>query len=173
MDLIIVSHNFEKVIQLEKKEWLVFYYAGLSNILVALQKQNQEIDVWCNKAETFIIKADSLSKNNSEVYVLKSMLAAARIQVDKTFRIQKYGLLASKYASEALSLNNQNPRAQLVKAQVILNMPKVFGGGFDKAKPLFELVIDKSKSYKIESELYPKWGREVAELELMKRIKKQ
>jgi len=83
----------------------------------------------------FSRKADSLSKNNSEVMVLKSMIAAARINVNKMQRGQKFGLLASKYAAEAIKLNDANPRAHFVKAKAILNTPIAFGGGKKKRNP--------------------------------------
>lgn len=165
-DFVYAANCFEKLAVTEKKEWLAFYYAGLCNVLTAFEKQAKEIDIYCDKADVLIRKADSLSKNNSEVFVIKSMIAAARINVNKLQRAQKYGLLASKYAAEAVKLNDANPRAHYVKGKVILNMPMVFGGGEKKAKPIFELVLEKIKVYKAESDLHPSWGKPEAELEL-------
>jgi hypothetical protein len=160
--------DFENLALTEKKQWLPFYYAGLCNALVAFQKSKTEIDAWCDKAESFTRRADSLSKNNSEVLVLKSMITAARINVNKTQRGKKYGALATKLALEAIKLNDANPRAHFVKAQAILNTPPAFGGGEKKAKPVFELVLEKHKTFKPESALHPKWGRQEAEKELQK-----
>ena len=167
-EFIKAATDFENLALAEKKDWLPFYYAGLCDVLVAFQKSKTEIDAWCDKAESFARRADSLSKNNSEVLVLKSMITAARINVNKTQRGKKYGAVATKYAIEAIKLNEANPRAHFVKAQAILNTPPAFGGGEKKARPVFEMVLEKDKTFKPESGLHPKWGRKEAEKELQK-----
>ena len=168
-DFIYAANCFEKLAMTEKKEWLAFYYAGLCNVLAAFEKQNKDIDTYCDKAEGFSRKADSLSKNNSEVMVLKSMIAAARINVNKAQRGQKYGAMATKFAMEAVKLNDGNPRAHFVKAKAILNTPPALGGGEKKAKPVFELALEKAqKILKDGSIFFPTWGRAEAEQELKK-----
>ena len=167
-DFIKAANGFEGIALSEKKEWLAFYYAGLCDALAAFEKPSAEIDPLCNKADILAKKADSLSKNNSEVMVLKSMIAAARINVNKAQRGQKYGLMATKFAMEAVKLNDANPRAHFVKAKAILNTPPVLGGGEKKAKPAFELVLEKIKTYKSESSLAPSWGKDETEKELKK-----
>ena len=162
------ASGFETLAIAEKKEWLPFYYAGLCDVLNAFQKPKTEIDTWCDKAEGFARRADSLSKNNSEILVLKSMIAAARIKVNELKRGQKYGMQATKFANEAVKLNDANPRAHFVKAQATLYTPAAFGGGEKKAKPIFELAIEKSKTFKTESSLHPGWGKAEAEQELKK-----
>ena len=167
-DLVYAANCFEKLAIIEKREWLPFYYAGLCDVLAAFEKQNKDIDTYCDKAEIFARKADSLSKNNSEVAVLKSMIAAARINVNKAQRGPKFGLLAARYAEDALKLDNSNPRAYVVKGKVVLNSPKILGGGEKKAKPIFELAMEKMKTYKSESNLHPSWGSVETEQELKK-----
>jgi hypothetical protein len=168
VDFVKAAAGFETLASSEKKEWLPFYYAGLCDVLVAFEKSKTEIDTWCDKADVFARKADSLSKNNSEILVLKSMIAAARISVNQAKRGQKYGMQATKFANEAVKLDGANPRAHFVKAQAILYTPVAFGGGEKKAKPVFELAIEKTKTFKPESPLHPKWGREEAGKELKK-----
>ncbi|MCD6016993.1 MAG: hypothetical protein K0S53_114 [Bacteroidetes bacterium] len=167
------ANEFETMALSEKKEWLPFYYAGLCNVLAAFQKPKPEIDALCDKAEGLAHKADSLSKNNSEVLVLRSMIAAARINVNQAKRGQKYGMMARKFANEAVKLNDANPRAYFVKAQATLYTPAAFGGGEKKAKPIFELVLEKAKTFKPESNLHPTWGKTEADQELKKINNKQ
>lgn len=167
-DFIKAANSFETTALSEKKEWLPFYYAGLCDVLAAFEKPKKEIDALCDKAESFARRADSLSKNNSEILVLKSMIAAARISVNQLQRGQKYGMMAGRFANEAVKLNDANPRAHFVKAQAILYTPPAFGGGEKKAKPVFELAIEKAKGFKPESGLHPVWGKEEAEKELKK-----
>ncbi len=167
-DFIKAANGFESTALLEKKEWLPFYYAGLCNVLAAFEKPAKEIDPLCDKAERFVRHADSLSKNNSEILVLKSMIAAARIGVSQAQRGQKYGLMAMRFANDAVKLNDANPRAHFVKAKAILYTPAALGGGTKKAKPVFELAIEKARAFKPESGLHPVWGKEEAEKELKK-----
>jgi hypothetical protein len=165
-EFIKAATGFETLALSEKKEWLPFYYAGLCNVLVAFEKSKTEIDTWCNKAEKLAGIADSLSKNNSEVMVLKSMIAAARIGVNKTQRAQKYGMMASRFANEAVKLNNANPRAYFVKAQATLYTPVAFGGGEKKAQPILEMALEKEKLFKPETPLHPTWSKLQIEKEL-------
>ncbi len=162
------AKNFEKSTLMDKKNWLSFYYAGICNTLIAFNKKGKEIDLYCDKAEKFANIADSLNNDNSEIYVLKSMISAARINVNATQRGQKYGAISAKFNVKALALDPNNPRAHLQKARAILNTPIAFGGGSKKAKPLFEIAIEKFKTFKPENLYYPNWGKKEALIELKK-----
>lgn len=162
------AKSFEKSAVIDKKNWLCFYYAGICNTLIAFNKKGKEIDMYCDKAEKYANIADSLKSNNSEIYVLKSMIAAARINVNAAQRGQKYGAISAKFNVKALSINAENPRAHLQKARAILNTPAAFGGGSKKAKPLFEIAIEKFKTFKPEDLYYPNWGKKEAITELKK-----
>jgi hypothetical protein len=163
-----VAKAFESLSIVSKNDWLAYYYASLCNALAAFEKPASVIDHLCDKADVLANRADSLSKNNSEVMVLKSMIAAARIKVNKAQRGQKYGLMATKLAIEAVKLNDSNPRGYFVKAKAILNTPASLGGGEKKAKPVFELALEKLKVFKSESSFHPSWGKEETESELKK-----
>jgi hypothetical protein len=163
-----VADGFSTIALSEKKEWLPFYYAGLCNVLIAFEINRSDIDVYCDKAEIFSRKADSLNKNNSEIAVLKSMIAAARILVNEKARAQKYGMQSAKYANEAIKLNPDNPRAYLLKAQNMLHTPEALGGGIKKAKPVLETALEKEKIFKPETPLYPDWCKTEIEKELNK-----
>ncbi len=160
------AKSFEKSALIDKKNWLCFYYAGICNTLVAFQKKGKEVDSFCDKAEKFANTADSLDSNNSEIYVLKSMIVAARINVNATQRGQKYGAISAKFNLKALELNPNNPRAHLQKARAILNTPIAFGGGPKKANPIFEVALEKFKTFKPEGLYYPNWGKKETLIEL-------
>ena len=162
------AQSFDKAALNEKKNWLTFYYAGICNTLLAFNNKGKDIDTYCDKAEKYANIADSLNTNNSEIYVLKSMIAAARINVNGIKRGQKYGAISARYNVKALSLNPNNPRAYLQKARAILNTPLAFGGGSKKAKPSFELAVEKYKTFKAETIYHPNWGQKEAILELKK-----
>lgn len=163
-----LADSFESITKQEKKQWLPYYYAGVCHTLFAFQSKDKAIDASCDKAELFCQKADSLSKNNSEVYVLKSMISAARILVNKNTRGQKYGSQSARFAIDAIKLDTNNPRAYLLKARNVVNTPAAAGGGNKKAALVYEQALEKYKIYKPESNLHPDWGKADAEREYQK-----
>jgi hypothetical protein len=165
-EFIKAAGSFETLALSEKTEWLPYYYAGLCDALGAFSSAKADIDALCDKGDKLAKTADSLSPQNSEVLVLKAMLAAARIPVDEKKRGQKYGGQVSKHANAAIKLNSANPRAYLLKGRALLYTPETFGGGVKKAKPVFETALEKFKTFKPESEFSPLWGKDEVEKEL-------
>lgn len=151
--------GFEKMASSEKKDWLPCYYAGLCYVYIAYQKEGEEIDKWSDKAETFINRADSLSKNNAEIYVLKSMCSTSRIMVDPMARGFMFGKEAYDYSQTAMTLDPANPRPYANKGVGLFYTPESFGGGVNKARPFLEKAVDKYKTFKPASELHPNWGQ--------------
>jgi hypothetical protein len=161
-DLLNVAEGFEKIASMEKKDWLSNYYAGICYVVISFSKTGKEIDTWADKAEKFCNKADSLSKNNSEIYVLKSMIASSRIAVNGAVRGPKYGKQSEDDLKTALKLDENNPRAYLQNAQAVFYTPEVFGGGPKKAKPIYEKAVEKYRTFKPASSIHPRWGKEMA-----------
>jgi len=153
---------FGQASRAKPKDWLPQYYKGLCEVLEAFRQKGKAIDAWCDKAMASAAAADSLSKNNSEVYVLKSMCASARIQVNTVARGQKYGAQAYTLADQAIRLDAANPRGYLQKAMAIYYTPPLFGGGGQKAKPVFETALQKFRTFRPASSLHPAWGEDRA-----------
>ncbi|MGZ3885139.1 MAG: hypothetical protein ACXVPD_13360, partial [Bacteroidia bacterium] len=167
-DFMSAAEDFGQIARQEKNDWLSAYYAGVCYALVAFEKKGKDIDAFCDKAEQYAAMADSLKRNEAEVLVLKSMIASARIGVSPAARGQKFGSRATAFINDALKADPDNPRAYLMKAQGIYYTPELFGGGPAKSKPLYEAAIGKYKVYKSKGGLYPHWGKDVAEKQLMK-----
>jgi len=152
------ARNFEKM--KEKDNWLLNYYTGMSYALAATQKnEDSKADEYCDVAERFINKADSLSPDNSEIYVLKAMLATSRIMADPMSRWMQYGKKSYDATQKAMSLDPSNPRPYVYKGQSAYYTPGNFGGGCEKAKPLMETALEKFKIFKPASEIHPNWGK--------------
>ncbi|MGZ3885138.1 MAG: hypothetical protein ACXVPQ_02225 [Bacteroidia bacterium] len=160
--------GFEKMAKQEKKEWLPEYYAGLCYIHIAFEKEGDDIDKWADKAELHINRADSLSKNNAEIYVLKAMSSSSRIMVDPMTRGFQYGKAAYDFSQTAMSLDPTNPRPFANKAQGTFYTPETFGGGAAKAKPNVEKALALYKTFKPASAIHPNWGKAMCE-ELLKK----
>lgn len=160
------EQNFVKLIAENKKTRQSLYYAALSNIFISFECQTNEIDEYCTKADNYIKKLDSLTPANSELEVLKAMSAAARIKVDPDTRRTKYGGLANKFSEAAIALNNNNPRAHLIKAKTVMNAPAKIGGGPKFALKHYEKAVEKYKTFKPLDDTEPDWGYAMAKKEL-------
>jgi hypothetical protein len=165
-DLLSVANTFERIAEAEKTQWLPYYYAGLALSTAGWNDPNMDKDANSTRINTLCDKAEALDKN-SEIYVLRNMSATQQMMVDPKIRWQTYGMQAGKDLEIATQLNPDNPRIYYLKGESLINTPVAFGGGKDKAKPMFEKAIELYKTEKPKP-MWPNWGRERAEAELAK-----
>ncbi len=165
-DLQTVSNTFERIGDAEKTQWLPYYYAGLA--LSTSGWNDTKIDKEANSARINALcdKAEALDKN-SEIYVLRNMSATQQMMVDPQTRWQTYGAEANKDLQIAIQLNPDNPRIYYLQGESMMGTPVAFGGGKDKAKPLFEKSIALFKTDKPKP-LWPSWGLARAQEQLAK-----
>jgi hypothetical protein len=158
-----LANNFERIAGAEKTEWLPSYYAAYCYVNMTYSTKGDMIDTYCDKAETFIKKADSISPNNSEIYALKSQIASARISVNPMSRGQKYGTLSAELREKAKDLDKTNPRPYYLEGTGYFYTPPMFGGGKDKAKSSFEKALQLYETFKPASSIAPNWGKRSTE----------
>jgi len=160
-----LANNFERIAEAEKTQWLPYYYAAYCNITATYtEKDKTKIDPMADKAEELITKAEAVAgKENSEIAVIKSMIASAHMMVDPQARYMKYGPASAENIEKAKALDPTNPRPVYLDAQAKFYTPAAFGGGKDVAKPLFEKSIAMFDTFKPESELHPTWGKMTAQ----------
>ena len=155
------SRIYNDIANSQKTNWLPYYYAGLCKCLAAITLKTKRADVLCNEADVFIYKSDSLSKNNAEIYVLKSLNFSARLSVNPAARAMKYNKQIHQANEMAMKLDNTNPRVHLQKAQSVYYTPESFGGGPKKALPLYEIAFQKFKAHKVDNTIMPQWGKDI------------
>ena len=165
-DLLTVANTFERIGDAEKTQWLPYYYSGLALSTAGWNDPKMDKDANSTRINTLCDKAEALDKN-SEIYVLRNMSATQQMMVDPQTRWQTYGTQAGKDLEIATKLNPDNPRIYYLKGESIFNTPPAFGGGKDKAKPLFEKAIALFKTDKPKP-LWPNWGLERSEEQLAK-----
>ena len=156
-----IANNFERIGDAEKTQWLPYYYAAYAQILTTYtEKDKSKIDPIADKAEELILKAETIAgKENSEIAVIKSMIATAHMSVDPQNRYMKYMTAINSNIEKAKILDPTNPRPVYLEGQQKFYTPPAFGGGKDVAKPLFEKALAMFGTFKVESELYPNWGK--------------
>ena len=160
-----LANSFTRIADAEKTQWLPYYYAALGHAMTGLtQNAGQmgagadKVDPLANKAEELLNKAEALSKDNSEIYLVKKMIATLRLMADPMNRYMTYGPIAAEALAKAKSLNPENPRVYLLDGQDKFYTPEEFGGSKTAAKALFELSAKKYESFKPESDIAPSWG---------------
>ncbi len=156
-----LANNFVRIGDAEKDKWLPYYYAAYCTISRAFSEQdNSKKDAIADKAAEYLSKAESiLGKDNSEINVIKSMIATARMMVDPQSRFMSYGAKATEFAKKAEMQDSTNPRPVLLAAQNTFFTPEAFGGGKGVAKPLFEKAVQLYDNFKPETALSPVWGK--------------
>ena len=167
-----ISASFERIADAEKTQWLPYYYAALAqvnagNFIYASNTsdpaQLKNLDALADKADQMITKAEALSKDNSEIYTLKKMIASLRMMVDPMNRYMTYGEKAQQALATAKSLNPENPRIYLLEGEDKFYTPEQYGGSKTEAKKMFEEALKKFDSFKPASDLDPNWGRSTAQ----------
>ena len=164
-----LANSFQRIADAEKNQWLPYYYAALANVNAAYMMSMGQMgmadktDPIADKAESLLNKADELSKDNSEIYCVKKMIASLRLIGDPQNRYMTYGPAAEEALATAKSLNPGNPRVTLLEAQDKMFTPEQFGGSKTEAKVLFEEAVKKFEAFKPESAIHPVWGMRSAQ----------
>lgn len=160
-----LANNFERIGDAEKTQWLPYYYAAYAQILSTYtEKDKSKVDPVADKAEELLTKAEAIAgKENSEIAVIKSMIASAHMMVDPQSRYMQYGATSVSNMEKAKALDPTNPRPVYLEGQQKFYTPEAFGGGKAVAKPLFEKALVMFDSFKPETELHPTWGKSMTQ----------
>jgi hypothetical protein len=160
-DLQSVAGAFERVGDAEKTKWLPYYYAALAQSRIGWYPQMKDKDANAEKTKALTAKAESIEKN-SELYLIENMTATQQMTVDPQTRWSTYGQEASAALNKGIQADPNNPRLYYLQGMSLFNTPSQFGGGKDKAKPLFEKSVALFKTAQPKP-LYPNWGQQQAE----------
>ncbi len=157
---------FERIGDAEKTQWLPYYYAALAQVntgyMLSMGKMGgmaDQLDPIADKADAMLSKAEALSDNNSEIFIVKKMIATLRMMADPMNRYMTYGPQAQEALETAKKLNPENPRVYLLEAQDKFYTPEQYGGSKEEAKKLFEQAGKKYDTFKPASDIDPNWGR--------------
>lgn len=164
---------FERIGDAEKTQWLPYYYSanalvnsGYTIFFAANGNPTglaESLDPLADKAEAVLAKAEALSKDNSEIYVIKKMIATLRMMVDPMNRYMTYGPQAQEALETAKKLNPENPRVYFLEGMDLFQTPEQYGGSKPEAKKRFELAIQKYDAFKPATPIDPQWGRETTQ----------
>jgi hypothetical protein len=156
-----LAGTFERIGDAEKTQWLPYYYAALAQTWIGWMPDVKDKDANSIKINAYLAKAEAIEKN-SETYAIENMSATQQMLVDPQSRYMTNGKEASTALQNGMAADPNNPRLYYLQAMSLMNTPPQFGGGKDKAKPVFEKSIALFKAAQPKP-LYPKWGQAQAE----------
>jgi hypothetical protein len=156
-----LAGTFERIGDAEKTQWLPYYYAALAQTWIGWMPDVKDKDANSTKINAYLAKAEAIEKN-AETYAVENMSATQQMLVDPQSRWMTNGKDASTALQNGMTADPNNPRLYYLQAMSLMNTPAQFGGGKDKAKPVFEKSIALFKAAQPKP-LYPKWGQKQAE----------
>jgi hypothetical protein len=157
-----LAATFERIGDAEKTQWLPYYYAALAQTWIGWRPEMKDkADVNAPKINAYLAKAEAIEKN-AETYAVENMSATQQMLVDPQSRYMTNGRDAAEALQKGLTLDPNNPRLYYLQGMSLFGTPPQFGGGKDKAKPLFEKSVALFKAAQPKP-LYPTWGQKQAE----------
>lgn len=141
-------------------DWLpLYYHAYCLTYMSVMIKNADRIDSLTAVADRDLKIADSLSKNNAEIYALKSLNVVNKINADYINRGLSYSKIANDILDQAMKLDSTNPRVHYLRGLYLMYRPKAFGGGKEPALPNFTRALYYYQNGKPPKEIHPSWGR--------------
>ena len=148
--------QFEQLYSVDKTNWLIPYYAGMTKSLMCLLKMGDR-DALANDALLWVARAKAIEVND-EIYCAESLAYTAKMSVNPALRWFTYEGKIKNTLSLAKKLNPSNPRAYILEANIQQKLPFIFGGGCKSAKPLIQkaelFISNQNRANSIE----PSWG---------------
>ncbi|UQB67944.1 hypothetical protein [Epilithonimonas zeae] len=162
-----LANDFDRIGIKESKEWLPYYYAAFATIqkgrILMKDGKTSELDPVAADAEKYIAKAEALSPNNAELFILKKMTSGLKMMVDPMSRYMTEAPIAQQALAKAQELDPNNPRITVLQAEDAYFTPEQFGGSKARGTELFKKAVEQFGTYKSKSSLDPKWGKGEAE----------
>ena len=148
--------QFEQLYSVDKTNWLIPYYAGMTKSIMCLLKMGDR-DALANDALLWVARAKAIEVND-EIYCAESLAYTAKMSVNPALRWFTYEGKIKNTLSLAKKLNPSNPRAYVLEANIQQKLPFIFGGGCKSAKPLIQkaelFISNQNRANSIE----PSWG---------------
>ena len=156
-----VAAKLERAATVAPADWLPRYYQAYALVIAVFtsKEDGDAKDKTLDQAEAALAQARQLHGDESELLTLQAYAHQARLGISPMMRSQKYSELVGEAVAQAQAQNPANPRPYLVEANNVYFTPKMFGGGADKAKPLYEQAQAKFAAFVPAGPLAPNWGQ--------------
>lgn len=157
--------EFERILQLKEKPWLVNYYIALADYSLSMNaskdQKTEMIKKYTQSGIEVINKSLDENPEFADSYVLLEALSFNRWQYEQE-KMQEIISATTSADESAKKLEPNNPRYVLVNGIAHYWTPEQYGGGMKICIPEFEQSIKLFESRKEKSEMYPTWGQDLA-----------
>ncbi|WP_066438409.1 hypothetical protein [Chryseobacterium sp. CCH4-E10] len=163
-----LANDFDRIGKKETKQWLPSYYAALAYLQKGrMQMQSgkmSELSINANAADKYLDQAEAIAgKDNSEIHLLRKMAYSLRMMENPAERYMTDGMKAMEELKKAETLDPNNPRVALIKAEDTFFTPEQYGGSKEKGLEQFKTALEKFNAFKPKTALDPSWGKAEAE----------
>ena len=148
--------QFEQLYSVDKTNWLIPYYAGMTKSIMCLLKMGDR-DALANDALLWVARAKAIEVND-EIYCAESLAYTAKMSVNPALRWFTYEGKIKNTLSLAKKLNPSNPRAYVLEANIQQKIPYIFGGGCNSVKPLIQKAELCFNNQTKPNSVEPSWG---------------
>lgn len=157
--------EFERILQLKEKTWLVNYYIALADYSLAstsmIAEDKAGLQKYTESGIAVIKKSIDEYPEFADAFVLLEALNFNRWQYEQE-KMQEILSATASADESAVMLDKNNPRLLMLNGIASFYTPEAFGGGIDKAIPMFEKSIAAFETRKEISDLYPEWGNDMS-----------
>jgi hypothetical protein len=152
--------KMERAAAVAATDWLPRYYQAYALLIATFtsKEDGDAKDKLLDQAEAFLAQARKLRGDESELLVLQAYIYQARLGIAPMTRSMTYSGKVTEALEQAKKLNPNNPRIYLVHANNVYHTPKMFGGGAEAAKPLYDEAKVRFAAFKSTSAIAPNWG---------------
>ena len=161
-----VANEFDRIVNVEKDNWLPAYHAAYVKVMMAAIEQDpQKKDPYLDAAQYNLNDVEEMEHDETERLALQGFLTMIRMSVDPA-RGMELGPECSMTVNQAYSMNNRNPRAVLMLAQFNHGSASYMGQDTSESCAMFDEVIkllDEAES-KESDPFLPSWGRNMASM---------
>ncbi|GAA4009306.1 hypothetical protein GCM10022408_21730 [Hymenobacter fastidiosus] len=145
--------------------WEPRYYQARAYLKLGFAgKDGDQQDKLFDQAQAALDQAKKLpGADQAELLILQAYVYQGRIMVSPMSRGMVYTGRVSEALGGAKALAPTNPRVYLLLANDLYFRPAIFGGGADKAKPLYEKAKALFATFRSANALSPTWGEKNAD----------
>lgn len=161
-----VTKAFAKIAEENPNQWLPYYYASYNSVMEGFRgnyADKTKLETLANQAEEWMKKAEALSPENAEIYILKARINGLRMMINPQKYYATDGKSYGENLAKAKKLSPNNPRISLLEAETVYYTPKEHGGSKELGLKLFEKALKQFETQEAEQKLLPHWGKKEAQ----------
>ncbi|MBT0561838.1 hypothetical protein [Riemerella anatipestifer] len=161
-----VTKAFAKIAEENPNQWLPYYYASYNSVMEGFRgnyADKTKLETLANQAEEWMKKAEALSPENAEIYILKARINGLRMMINPQKYYATDGKSYGENLAKAKKLSPNNPRITLLEAETVYYTPKEHGGSKELGLKLFEKALKQFETQEAEQKLLPHWGKKEAQ----------